>query len=112
MRSRSAADAGSVTAEFAVAMPAVLLVLAIGLAGISVAGTQVRLQAAAADAARMLGRGEGAGAVRSRVGEHVAGATITESHSDQLVCARVSLEGRVGPLLIPISARGCALDGG
>ena len=93
-------------------MPAVLLVLAIGLAGISMAGTQVRLQAAAADAARMLGRGEDPGAVRSGVGKQLAGATITTSHTDQLVCARLSLEGRVGPLLVPISARGCALDGG
>jgi Flp pilus assembly protein TadG len=47
-----------VTAEFAVALPAVVLVLVLGVSALSAAGRQVRLQDAAADAARLVGRGE------------------------------------------------------
>ena len=44
-------ERGSVTAEFAIALPAVILVLACSLSGLQIAGQQLRLQDAAASAA-------------------------------------------------------------
>ncbi len=118
MRWRSAADAlardegGSVAAEFAIAMPAVLLVLATGLGGIAVVAQQLTLQDAAADAARMLGRGDAPDRVEAMVTGRAAGATLVARRPDPLVCVRLTLEARIGPLPIPVSAHGCALDGG
>ena len=45
-------DRGSVVAEFAVALPAVVLVVLLGVGALGASATQVRLQDAAADAAR------------------------------------------------------------
>ena len=56
------------TAEFAVALPAIALVLAACLASVQLVGQHVRLTDAAADAARALGRGESA-TFRSRWGD-------------------------------------------
>jgi hypothetical protein len=54
---------GAVTAEFAVALPAVLLLLAMLLAGSAAGITQLRLQDAARAGARALARGEDSAAV-------------------------------------------------
>jgi TadE-like protein len=54
---------GAVTAEFAVALPAVLLLLAMLLAGSAAGITQLRLQDAARAGARALARGEDPAAV-------------------------------------------------
>ena len=51
-------DRGSVVAEFAVALPAVALVLLLGAGALGACAQQVRLQDAAADAARLVARGE------------------------------------------------------
>ena len=75
MRCRTAADeAGSSVAEFAVALPAVLLVLAMVLGGVQLGAVQVRLQDAAADAARSLGRGDPVSALAARLARQVPGA--------------------------------------
>jgi Flp pilus assembly protein TadG len=102
-----------VTAEFAVAMPAVLLVLATALGGVQLAGVQLRLQDAAADAARGLGRGESASTVAERVERQVPGAVMdATTTADDVVCVRLSAApawptGLVG---IRTEATGCALD--
>jgi len=54
---------GAVTAEFAVALPAVLLLLAMLLAGSAAGITQLRLEDAARAGARALARGEDPAAV-------------------------------------------------
>ena len=51
-------DRGSVVAEFAVALPAVALVLLLGAGSLGACARQVRLQDATADAARLVARGE------------------------------------------------------
>ena len=51
-------DRGSVVAEFAIALPAVALVLLLGAGTLGACARQVRLQDAAADAARLVARGE------------------------------------------------------
>jgi hypothetical protein len=109
-----ASDRGSVAAEFAVAMPAVLLVLATALGGLQVAGLQLRAQDAAADAARSFARGDGAGVVAARLARQLPGAGVVRFARGDLVCARVSVapSGPIARLGIPVSASSCALGGG
>lgn len=115
MRSRSAADdSGAAAAEFAVALPAVALVLAVCIGAIGVGSQQLRLQDAAADAARSLGRGDGTPAVLARVAQAVPGSTLERRQENGLVCARLTAPAR-GPLALAglrLSAESCALDGG
>jgi hypothetical protein len=61
--SHSGNSRGAVTAEFAVALPAVLLLLAMLLAGAAAGITQLRLEEAARAGARALARGEDRAAV-------------------------------------------------
>ena len=85
------ADRGSVVAEFAVAMPAVLLVLALALAGVQVTSVQVRAQDAAADAARAWARADTTASVAARVARQVPGARVSRTLEGDLVCATVSV---------------------
>lgn len=59
-------ERGSATAEAAVALPALVLVLAVALSALELGMAQVRCVDAAGTAARLLGRGEGPGLVRQR----------------------------------------------
>jgi hypothetical protein len=111
MRSRCRGDRerGTVTAEFAVALPAVLLVLAACLGGLRLGADQLRLIDAAAVAARSAARGEeaaGAAALSGRAGAD--GVTI---HRDAggLVCAVARGGSVVLGLRVPLTARACAL---
>ena len=113
MRSRTAGDRGSVTAEFATVIPAVVLVLAGCLACVQLAGQQVRLQDAAADASRALARGDASAA--SRATSLVPGARLASTASGDLVCARLTARANspVGAVLgVTLQARSCALGGG
>jgi hypothetical protein len=118
VRSRSAVDRaterGAATAEFAIALPALALILAIAVGAILVAGLQVRAQDAAADAARGLARGDSTGVVGARLDRHLPGASLESWREGDLVCVRVSIApaGTVG--LVGVRARGqsCALGGG
>ena len=110
MWTAAAQDRGSAVAEFAVAMPAVLLVLAMVLGGIQLGALQVRVQDAAADAARLLGRGDSSSAVRDRLARQVPGAHWTASRSGALVCVRLvaSAGGPAALLGLTVSATSCA----
>jgi len=75
------------TAEFAVAVPAVILVLALCLTGVSVGIDQVRCVDAARTGARALARGDEAAAVRAitaRAGPRGAAVTLA-GHGDEVV---------------------------
>jgi hypothetical protein len=104
-------DRGAVTAEFAVALPAIIVVLALGLGALAAGATSVRLQHAAAESARLFGRGDEAGA---RAVVTSIGATASVDRGSTLVCVEVSVPVPFPlPLpLGPLSARSCALDGG
>lgn len=104
------ADRGSVTAEFAVALPAVLLLLAVLLGGIRLGGLQLLAQDAAADAARALGRGEGDAAVRSRLAGVLPGASLAVDRGGDLVCVHVGVPPAGLAALAPIrlAAHSCA----
>jgi hypothetical protein len=109
-------DSGAIAAEFAVTLPAVLLVLALGISALAAGAQSVRLQDAAADAARLAARGESPGAVeRAASGGGGAAAAVQVSRREDLVCVSVSEPVR----LVGIPAGGlratgsaCALDGG
>ena len=113
MRSRSAdGDRGSVTAEFAVALPAIALVLAACLASVQLVAVQVRLTDAAADAARALGRGESeasAGAIADRI---TGGSALAVSVEEPFVCATLSAAGAGLLAAIELRAQSCAMTGG
>ncbi|WP_232531963.1 TadE family type IV pilus minor pilin [Microbacterium halophytorum] len=98
-------------AELAVALPAVIAVVALAIGGLACAGAQVRLQDAAADAARMIARGD-EGKAGGVVARAVTGAGHSVSRSGDLVCATASVQARFGPISVPLAAESCALDGG
>ncbi|CAN5532335.1 hypothetical protein BH09ACT4_BH09ACT4_16250 [soil metagenome] len=105
---------GSVVAEFAVAMPAVLLVLVMLLTGVQAAGLQLQAQDAAADAARSWARGDSSAAVAAGLARQLPGARVSRSTRPGLVCATVTARPR-GPsarIGVTVRAVGCALGGG
>ncbi len=100
-------DRGSATAEFAIALPVAILVLGIGAATLAACGHQVRLQDAAADAARLTGRGEGDRAI-AVVAE--AGGAASVSRSDAVVCVTATAPAGVPLIPVTLRVRACALD--
>jgi len=106
---RARSERGSVTAEFAAVVPAVILLLACCLAALQIAGQQLRLQDAAADVSRSIARGGGSSEA-ARVG-----AAVSVTQNGDLVCARLSARSRspAGVLLgLTLSASSCALGDG
>ena len=101
------AERGSVTAEFAIALPSVVLVLAACLSGVAVAGQQLRLQDAAALAARTLARGGDPDALAARL---VPGAAVARQPEGDLACVQLTVAATALPLTL--TARSCALAGG
>lgn len=73
---RSTNSCGAVTAEFAVALPAVVMLLAMLLAGSAAGVTQLRLEEAARAGARALARGEEPASVDGIV-RKLAGASVS-----------------------------------
>jgi hypothetical protein len=110
MPSRFQAEHGSVTAEFAIALPAVVIVLACCLSALQIAGTQLRLQDAAALAARSVARGEGAAVASARASRMVPGASLSQRASADLECVTLRAPSAIGGLTL--SASSCALSGG
>lgn len=90
-------------------VPAVVLVLALCMAGMQLSAQHLRLQDAASAAARSAGRGESLAAA-DRI---VPGASLRTEHDGDLVCITAtvvgsSVRGVLGAF--PISATGCALQ--
>ena len=104
-------DRGSVVAEFAVALPAIALVLLLGAGTLGACSRQVRLQDAAADAARLVARGEPLERATAAVTAAVPGAGAAVDHRGDLVCVTASAPA-IGAVSITLSATSCALDGG
>lgn len=109
---RRLGDRGSVSAEFAVALPAIVLLLVLCVGALSSASRQVRLQDATADAARLIARGDDEGRALALLANAASGARGSVSVEGDLVC--VSASAPVGlPLLdMRFTASSCALDGG
>ena len=89
---------GSVTAEFAVVLPALTVLLALLLLGAGAGIVQLRLEDAARSAARALARGDSAAQAVATAGAH-AGSEVEFSVSFDGDFATVTARGRVaGPL--------------
>jgi hypothetical protein len=103
---------GAVTAEFAVALPAVLLLFGLLLAGSAAGMTQFRLEEAARAGARALARGEDAAAVNGIVRRLAGGSATSAVDSDgEWLAVTVSdkVAGAVGSLVPwPLTARAWA----
>ena len=102
---------GSVTAEFAAVVPAVVLVLLFALGAMQLAGEQLRLQAVVAQVARELGRGD---TVDDRLVQQAAAGTVVTSNDDgDLVCVQARAPAALGILAgITLTATSCALADG
>src|SRR4051812_8265963 len=110
---RRADDGGAVAAEFAVALPAIVIALALGVGALGAAAQQVRLQDAAADAARLVARGEPDARAASVMAAAVTGAGASIEHRADLVCVTGSASVRAaGVVPITLRATSCALAGG
>jgi hypothetical protein len=105
---RLLSDAGAVTAEFAAVLPAVVLVLACALGALQLSDEQLRLQAADAAAARLLGRGQsGAAEVVTAVDPD---ARLSVRSDGPLVCADVRAPVSLGVIVgLTLTASACAL---
>ena len=109
----SASSRGSTTAEFATALPAVVLVLACCLGAVQVVGVHVRLTDAAASAARALARGDTAARATGLVLQSVPGASLASQRRGDFICARVTAHSLPGIFAgLTLEARSCALAGG
>jgi len=109
-RAEGRRESGTVTAEFAAVVPAVLLVLAFCLAGLQLSTLQLTVQDAAALTARSVARGG-----TFDMGALVDGAATRIERRGNLVCATVTTPGT--PLtgimgVIRVSASSCAFAGG
>jgi len=104
-------ETGAVAAEFAVALPAVVLVLLLAAGALGACATQVRLQDAAADAARLAGRGETDGRSATVVAD--AGGSASIDRRGELVCVTATAPISMTWLTLgDVSATSCALAGG
>jgi Flp pilus assembly protein TadG len=79
-----------VTAELAMALPVLIMVLAAALGAVTVVGQRVRAEDAAREAARAAARGDTA-AARRLVTQVAPGATVSLFRSDDRTTARVSI---------------------
>lgn len=111
--SKADAERGSVAAELALALPAVVLTLLLGAGALGAAAQQVSLQDAVADAARLLGRGESEAAAQAAVAASVDGARVASESRGEFICVSARIDAQIGRLIsIPLSASSCALSGG
>ena len=106
-------DEGSVTAEFALVVPAVIVVLGCCLGAFQLASLQLTLENAAAVAARTMARGGDGAAAASRAAAVSPGVRLERQDRGDLVCAVARASAGLG-LLGPmnLSATSCSLAGG
>lgn len=101
-------DDGTVTAEFAVVVPAVLVVLGLVIGGIVIATNRLTLSAAAADIARLEARGD-ATLAAERIAAVGPGISIERERDGSLLCITLRGGSVRGPLAaLAIIGSGCA----
>ena len=89
MSTARSGDGGSVTAEFAIVVPAVIAVLALVLGGIALGRDALSYAAAANQAARALARGQHPDEVRQNITTQVPGALVEIADDVGEVCVTV-----------------------
>ena len=117
MLSHSRADSGSVTAEWALALPAVTVALAVVVSVAQLLSASSLLDSEAADAQRLIGLGVDAGDAQSRlhIGYGVGSTwTVSRPGTQAIVCVTLRREhpmlAGLGPDVELESTR-CGLDG-
>lgn len=102
-------DRGSVTVEAAIVLPILVVVLMLCLGGIGYVSSQVRCGDAAREAARLIGRGDDAGAAEAISRLAPAGAAMSVTREDGLVRVTVTARPFVSPLpMVVVSAESAA----
>ena len=109
MRHRRWDDRGSATAELAVALPAVIVVVLLFAGALTASGRQVRLEQGAAQGARLAARGEADGRVQDAVARAVAGATVAIGSDGDLVCVTATASAGISLPVGPLRATACAV---
>ena len=111
-------DKGSITAEFAIVLPAVLIVLYFSLAVLSLETSRVSLVEVAAESSRALARGESESLVQQILQESGQGKSLTYKtvYSDLSICVEViqiaNIQGLGGIFPIELNEVQCARKGG
>ncbi|WP_273474162.1 TadE family type IV pilus minor pilin [Nocardiopsis sinuspersici] len=110
MRSARAFDRGSVTAEAAMALPSLLLVLGVALGAVGAASAELSCADAARVGARALARGEHHDRVRAlALSAAPEGADVHLSEDGGMARVTVRAEPRIGPLsALPLEVDGSA----
>jgi len=101
-------DRGSVSAEFAMTLPAVGATIVLCIGAITLSAHQLTLTAAAHQLARLEARGESLdGSQLASLGDSI---TVRRTITGDALCVHLHAKPGQGPLaVIPLSARGCAL---
>lgn len=102
-------ESGTVTAELAIALPSVALVIAVTLSGFGLQVERMKYVASAASAARALGRGETEAAVTALLAEVSPEALLKIEYLENYICASVSKSvSLLGLQSFEVSERQCA----
>lgn len=100
-------DRGTVTAEFAVVLPAILAVLGLAVGAILLSAHRVVLTAAAAEVSRLEARGDTSAAGARLAG--LDGVAVSRVRDGPLQCITLTSNPSGGVLaFVEVSARGCA----
>jgi len=101
-------ERGSATVEFAMTMPALILVVSFVAASLGVTSQSVRLADAAAVVARQTARGD-RGSVGSTLARLAPGAAVSEFVTADLVCVDLRRQVRLGLVgEVALASRSCA----
>jgi len=112
------AEAGSVTAEFAIVLPAVFLVLVFALSVLVIQSSRLGLIELAAESSRALARGESEELVRQIIAESGKSRSIDLEidHTDLMICVilgqNVQISAFGGLIPINVAERQCARKSG
>ena len=90
MNPRATSDAGAVTAEFAVVLPTVFMIMAISLATLSAQLERFKLVSVAGMISRAAARAEPLDSVKAVFAEQLEGRGLTIESKGTMVCAEVS----------------------
>jgi Flp pilus assembly protein TadG len=82
-------DRGAITAEFAIVLPTVFLLLAFSMSTLTAQFERIRLVSVAAGLARAVARGEPESQVRELYATQLRGSQVTFSTDGLLLCAEV-----------------------
>lgn len=106
-------DRGSVTAELAIAMPSVALVIVVTLSAFGLQVERMKLVSLSATVARSLGRGEDSEVAVELVAQADPIAKLKVDYLTDFVCSTISKQFRIASLPpIEVSERQCARKAG